>query len=112
MARHGQRESCVHWPTLVEQGEVQELPRGPQETRRLLCPGSPDLPMKVVQESGAAQMLLLITETSQSNNSLLGVGGSGERGPVELEGVAELPFPPGYHPWMEGLSSEPGKVKG
>lgn len=32
------------------------------------------LPMKVVQEPGSAQMLLLITDTSQSN-SLLGWGG-------------------------------------
>lgn len=35
--------------------------------------GEPLLPMKVVQESGSAQMLLLITDTSQSN-SLLGWG--------------------------------------
>lgn len=54
---------------------MQELPRGPQETCALLCPGSPDLPMKVVQESGAAQMLLLITETSQSNSLLVCVWG-------------------------------------
>lgn len=54
---------------------MQELPRGPQETCALLCPGSPDLPMKVVQESGAAQMLLLITETSQSNSLLVCVCG-------------------------------------
>lgn len=37
----------------------------------------PDLPMKVVQESGVAQMLLLITETSQSNSLLVCAGGSG-----------------------------------
>lgn len=35
--------------------------------------GEPLLPMKVVQEAGSAQMLLLITDTSQSN-SLLGWG--------------------------------------
>ena len=36
----------------------------------------PDLPMKVVQESGVAQMLLLITETSQSNSLLVRAGRS------------------------------------
>ena len=36
----------------------------------------PDLPMKVVQESGVAQMLLLITETSQSNSLLVCAGRS------------------------------------
>lgn len=43
--------------------------------------GEPLLPMKVVQELGSAQMLLLITNTSQSK-SLLGGGrvGSSERG--------------------------------
>lgn len=25
--------------------------------------------------------------------------------------MAELPFPPGYHPWMEGLSSEPERSR-
>lgn len=37
--------------------------------------------MKVVQESGSVQMLLLITDTSQSNSLLgWGRGDSGERG--------------------------------
>ena len=35
--------------------------------------------MKVVQESGAAQMLLLITETSQSNSLLVCVWGEWAR---------------------------------
>lgn len=92
MARHGQRRKR-HWPTLVEQegmgaGVAQ---RPPGDLGSALCPGSPDLPMKVVQELGAAQMLLLITETSQSNSLLVCVGGSGERGPVELEGWQNCP---------------------
>ena len=37
------------------------------------------LPMKVVQESGSAQMLLLITDTSQSNSLLWGGRMRGER---------------------------------
>lgn len=44
--------------------------------------GEPLLPMKVVQESGSAQTLLLITDTSQSNSLWSGGGGredSGER---------------------------------
>lgn len=49
--------------------------------------GEPLLPMKVVQESGSAQMLLLITDTSQSN-SLLGWGWR-ERDSGERSGEAE-----------------------
>lgn len=51
----------------------------PGDPGSALCPGTPDLPMKVVQESGAAQMLLLITETSQSNSLLVCVWGEWAR---------------------------------
>lgn len=65
MARYGHRREGPR-PTLVEwEGMGAGAARMP-----------PDLPMKVVQESGVAQMLLLITETSQSNSLLVCAGRS------------------------------------
>lgn len=65
--------------------------------------------LKVVQESGAAQMLLLITETSQSNSLLVCVcvGGSGGRVQLSWKGGQNCPSGLGTTLGWRGLSSEP-----
>lgn len=78
MARHGHPEKATLAHTVVEQEDgCRSYPEAPRRPGLCSLSRVPDLPMKVVQESGAAQMLLLITETSQSNSLLVCVWGFG-----------------------------------